>query len=93
MQTTSVISSVRPQQPVSLTTRFSPSRLHLRKLQIDLRCGALYTRAPSTSKSHERKLLEQQLRRQLTGVGCRVVLRRDLDYIRSRNVEAAQATQ
>jgi hypothetical protein len=42
----------------------------------------------TVSKDHEREFLKQQLRRQLTGVGCRVVLRGDLDYIRSRNVQA-----
>ena len=45
------------------------------------------------SERHQRELLEEQLGGQLTGVRCRVVLRRDLHHIRTNDIETAKRPQ
>src|SRR6516164_4445941 len=45
------------------------------------------------AERHQRKLLEQDLRRELAGVGGGIVLRCDLDHIGTGNLQATQAAQ
>jgi len=74
-----------PLRPRALLTAAGPQRI--------CRADAARPRLVRFPKRHQRKLLEQDLRGELAGVGGGIVLRRDLDHIGAGYLEAAQTTQ